>query len=300
VRDGQSAKAISGGSSTYSPVRNFWRSYKKNGLAWIAAWVLAGIVLMGILGPVGSPFDPHNVGIGPRYHAANSEYLMGTDNLGRDVFSRFLWGARTSLLVGFAAAAGSTLLGLLVGTFAGFFGGVIDTVLMRITELFQVIPRFFLALLAVAMLGPSIWNIILAIGILSWPITARLVRSEFLTQRKRYYVDAARMQGASTWKLIFLEILPNVSGVIVVNSTLLVAQAMLLEAGLSYIGVGDPSAISWGTMLFEAQDSLARAWWMSVFPGLGIFLSVLAINIVGDGLNDVINPRSQDTKGLVL
>jgi peptide/nickel transport system permease protein len=280
--------------------RVFWQSYRKNSLASIALWVLAGIIVMGILGPLISPFDPHNVGVGRRYQPVSGQYLMGTDNLGRDVLSRFLWGARTSLLVGFAAAAGSTLLGVLIGTFSGFFGGVVDSLLMRMTELFQVIPRFFLAMLAVALFGPSIWNIILAIGILSWPVTARLARSEFLTQKKRYYVDAATMGGASSLNLIFVEILPNVSGVIVVNSTLMVAQAMLLEAGLSYIGVGDPSSVSWGVMLHEAQMALTNAWWMSAFPGFGIFLSVLALNLVGDGLNDVINPRSQDTKGLVL
>jgi peptide/nickel transport system permease protein len=225
---------------------------------------------------------------------------MGTDNLGRDVLSRFLWGAQTSLFVGFAAAAASTILGVLVGTFAGYVGGFVDSLLMRVTELFQVIPRFFLALLLVALFGANIWNIIFAIGVLSWPVTARLVRSEFLSQRQRYYVDAARMQGASTWNLIFAEIMPNVMGVVIVNSTLMVGQAMLLEAGLSYIGVGDPSTVSWGTMLNEAQRSLGRAWWMSVFPGLGIFLSVLSLNIVGDGLSDVLNPRSQDTKGLIL
>lgn len=293
-------KALSKDSLSDSRCRSFWRSYNKNGLAVIALWVLAGILVMGFLGALFSPFQPHSVGVGPRYHPVSFQYLMGTDNLGRDIFSRFLWGARTSLLVGFAAAAASTLLGLLVGTFSGFFGDLIDSLLMRVTELFQVIPRFFLALLAVALFGPNIWNVILAIGILSWPVTARLVRSEFLTQRKRYYVDAAKMQGASSLNLIFVEILPNVSGVIVVNSTLMVAQAMLLEASLSYIGVGDPGAVSWGVMLFEAQHALTRAWWMSVFPGLGIFLSVLAINLVGDGLNDAINPRSQESKGLVL
>ncbi len=294
------ARALTKHPLTHSGWQIFWRSYKKNGLAVIALWVLVGILATGVLGSFVSPFQPYSVGVGPRYHPVSFAYPMGTDNLGRDVFSRFLWGARTSLLVGFAAAAASTLLGLLVGTFSGFFGDLIDSLLMRITELFQVIPRFFLALLAVALFGPNIWNIILAIGILSWPVTARLVRSEFLTQRKRYYVDAAKMQGASSLNLIFVEILPNVSGVIIVNSTLMVAQAMLLEASLSYIGVGDPGSVSWGVMLFEAQHALTRAWWMSVFPGMGIFLSVLAINLVGDGLNDAINPRSQESKGLVL
>jgi peptide/nickel transport system permease protein len=278
----------------------FFQSYRKNGLAHIFLWVLAAVIAVGLIGPFIAPSDPSNIGVGKRFHPISLKFPMGTDNLGRDVLSRFLWGARTSLIVGFSAAAASTLLGVLIGTLSGFFGGVVDNLLMRVTEFFQVIPRFFLALLAVALFGASILNIIIAIGVLSWPVTARLVRSEFLSQRKRYFVDAARMQGASSWNLIFVEILPNVSGVIIVNSTLMVAQAMLLEAGLSYIGVGDPTAISWGTMLYQAQMSLMSAWWMAVFPGLGIFLSVISLNLVGDGLNDVFNPRSQDTKGMVL
>jgi peptide/nickel transport system permease protein len=285
---------------TYSRWETFWRTYKKNRLAFYFLWVLGGIILVGIFGPIFSPLDPHRVGVGKLFTPLSRQFLMGTDSLGRDVFSRFLWGARVSLSVGFSAAAGASVLGVLVGTLAGYFSGRLDDLLMRISEFFLVVPRFFLALLLVALFGASIWNIIIAIGILSWPTTSRLVRSEFLSQRQRYYVDAAKMQGATPWNLIFIEILPNVLGVIVVNSTLMVGQAMLLEAGLSYIGVGDPSTVSWGMMLFEAQKSLSRAWWMSVFPGLGIFLSVLSLNIVGDGLNDVLNPRSQDTKGLFL
>ncbi len=266
----------------------------------MAFWVLATVILIAFLAPVLAPFDPETVGVGKRFSTMSLRFLMGTDNLGRDVLSRVLTGARTSLFVGFSAAFASTLIGVVVGTLSGFFGGYTDNILMRVTELFQVIPRFFLALLTVALIGPNIWNIIFALGILSWPVTARLVRSEFLSQRKRYFVDAARLQGASSWNLMVIEILPNVSGVIVVNSTLMVAQAMLMEASLSYIGVGDPSAISWGTMLYQAQQFLDRAWWMSVFPGLGICISVLALNLVGDGLNDVLNPRSQDTKGMIL
>jgi peptide/nickel transport system permease protein len=280
--------------------KTFWKSYKKNGLAVIALWTLAGLIFMAFLAPLIAPYDPEAVGVGKKFAPLSSRFLMGTDNLGRDILSRVLMGARTSLFVGFAAAAASTLLGVLVGTLSGFLGGFVDTILMRVTELFQVIPRFFLALLTVALFGANIWNIIFALGILSWPVTARLIRSEFLSQRKRYFVDAARMQGASAWTLIFVEILPNVSGVIVVNSTLMVAQAMLMEASLSYLGAGDPSTISWGMMLYQAQQFLDRAWGMSLFPGLGIFLSVLALNLVGDGLNDVLNPRSQETKGMML
>jgi peptide/nickel transport system permease protein len=278
----------------------FWKSYKKNRLSVLAFWVAAGMILLAFLAPLITPYDPTSVGVGKKLSSVSSEFLMGTDHLGRDVLSRVLMGTRTSLFIGFSAAAASTLIGVLMGTMAGFFSGMVDNILMRVTELFQVIPRFFLAILTVALFGANIWNIIFALGVLSWPVTARLVRSEFLSQRKRYFVDAAVLQGASTWNLIFAEILPNVSGVIVVNSTLMVAQAMLMEASMSYLGAGDPSTISWGMMLYQAQQFLDRAWWMSLFPGLGIFLSVLALNLVGDGLNDVLNPRSQDTKGMIL
>jgi peptide/nickel transport system permease protein len=278
----------------------FWKSYKKNRLSVLAFWVAAGMILLAFLAPLITPYDPTSVGVGKKLSSVSSEFLMGTDHLGRDVLSRVLMGTRTSLFIGFSAAAASTLIGVLMGTMAGFFSGMVDNILMRVTELFQVIPRFFLAILTVALFGANIWNIIFALGVLSWPVTARLVRSEFLSQRKRYFVDAAVLQGASTWNLIFTEILPNVSGVIVVNSTLMVAQAMLMEASMSYLGAGDPSTISWGMMLYQAQQFLDRAWWMSLFPGLGIFLSVLALNLVGDGLNDVLNPRSQDTKGMIL
>ena len=253
-----------------------------------------------VLTPLISPHGPHRVGVGEPFASPSFEFIMGTDKLGRDVFSRVLWGARVSLFVGFAAATASTFFGVIIGTISGFLGGRVDDMLMRVTELFQVIPRFFLALLLVSLFGANIWNIIIAIGILSWPVTARLVRSEFLSLKKRQFVDAAKMQGASSVAIILIEILPNASGVIIVNSTLMVAQAMLLEAGLSYLGMGDPSTVSWGLMLYQAQSSLMRAWWIALFPGLGIFLSVLALNLVGDGLNDVLNPRAQDVKEMVL
>jgi peptide/nickel transport system permease protein len=250
------------------------------------------LILLGVFGPVISPFHPMAIATGPRLQPPQSGHWMGTDNLGRDVLSRTLSGARASIGVGFSAAIASTIVGVLIGTIAGYFGGRLEDMLMRVTEAFMVIPRFFLALIAVALFGASIFNIIFAIAVLSWPVTARLVRSEFLTLRGRQFVDAARVIGTGTITIIFHEMLPNASAVIVVNSTLLCAQAMLLEAGLSYLGLGDPSTVSWGLMLFEAQTFLRDAWWMSVFPGLGIFLSVLCLNVVGDGLNDVLNPRA--------
>lgn len=271
-----------------------WRIFARNSTATFGAIVLAVLIPLAILGPFLAPFDPARVNAGPPMAAPHWPHLFGTDDLGRDVFSRVADGLRVSLLVGFGAASFSTGLGVVVGGVAGFFGRFIDDLLMRITEIFQVIPRFFLGVLLVAFFGASIFNIIFAIAILSWPEVARVVRSEFLSLRARQFVDAARVAGASRRALIFREILPNAMGPVVVNGTLLVGQAMLLEAGLSYLGLGDPSLVSLGVMLQEAQQIMRTAWWTTAFPGLMIFLAVLSLNLVGDGLNDVLNPRSRD------
>jgi len=270
-----------------------WRIFARGKGAVAGAGILAALLLLALAGPVAAPFDPEKVGAGAAMAAPGALHWMGTDELGRDVFSRILIGIKVSLLVGIGAAAAATGLGVLVGGVAGFSGGLIDDVLMRVTEVFQVVPRFFLAVLLVAFFGASIFNIVIAIAILSWPEVARIVRAEFLSLRSRQFVDAARVAGASTWTLIFVEILPNALGPVVVNATLQVGQAMLLEAGLSYLGLGDPSQISLGLMLHQAQQIMRTAWWATAFPGLMIFLAVLSLNLIGDGLNDVLNPRSR-------
>jgi peptide/nickel transport system permease protein len=269
------------------------RIFARNRAALVAAFVLAALAALALLGAALAPFDPDKVGAGPAMAPPDATHPMGTDELGRDVFSRVLAGVRISLLVGFGAAAASTGLGVLVGGLAGFHGGRIDDALMRVTEVFQVIPRFFLAVLLVAFFGTSIVNIIVAIAVLSWPELARIVRADFLSLRGRQFVDAARVAGASSTALIFLEILPNALGPVIVNATLQVGQAMLLEAGLSYLGLGDPSQVSLGLMLHQAQQIMRSAWWATAFPGIVIFLAVLSLNLVGDGLNDVLNPRSR-------
>lgn len=267
---------------------------QRNRASAVGAIILILLVLIVLVGPPLAPYDPESTTAGPQTAAPDVAHLMGTDQLGRDILSRVLWGARASVFVGVVAALASTLLGVTVGTISGYFGGWLDEILGRLTEVFMVIPRFFLAIIAVAFFGASLWNIIFAIAILSWPVTSRLVRAEFLTLKTRQFVDAVKVVGASTPTIIFGEILPNAAGTLVVNSTLLVAQSMLLEASLSYLGLGDPNQISWGRMLFDSQAILQRAWWAAVFPGLGIFLAVFSLNLVGDGLADALNPRLRE------
>jgi len=271
-----------------------WEVFRRNRISVAGLVLLVFFVVVAVLGTLWTPFDPREVGVGDRMLPPGPLHLMGTDELGRDIFSRVLEGMRTSLVVGLVAAGISTFLGIVVGAVSGFFGRLVDDALMRVTEIFQIIPRFFLAMMLVSFFGPSIVNIVLAIALLSWPELARVVRAEFLSLRSRQFVDAARVTGASNRELIFMEILPNALGPAIVNATLLIGQAILLEAGLSYLGLGDRNAISLGVMLFDAQYIMRSAWWSTAFPGLFIFIAVLSMNLVGDGLNDVFNPRSRN------
>ena len=268
-----------------------WRLYFRNWLSVLGLVILVLLVLVAAFGPGLAPHDPEELGIGSRALPPGAQNWLGTDELGRDVFSRAVSGIRVSLLVGVVAAAGSTLLGIIIGSMAGYFGGMLDHALMRITEVFQVVPQFFLAVVLVAVFSASVFNIIVAIAILTWPVIGRLTRSEFLSLKSRQYVDAARLSGASDTVVIFREILPNAMGPIIVSATLLVGRAMLTEAGLSFLGLGDPSRVSLGVMLYQSRPFIQFAWWAALFPGLLIFLAVLSTNLVGDGLNDVINPQ---------
>tara|TARA_B100000945_G_C20404519_1_gene609258 strand:- start:155 stop:988 length:834 start_codon:yes stop_codon:yes gene_type:complete len=272
-------------------MENKWRNFYSNWVSVFGLIVLLLLTVTALVGPLIAPFDPEDLEISRRATAPNATYWVGTDELGRDVFSRAVIATRVSLLVGIIAAGVSTLVGILVGSLSGFFGGWLDHILMRITEVFQVVPQFFLAVVLVALFGASVLNIIVAIALLTWPIIARLTRSEFLSLKTRQYVDAAYLGGASNIRLIFGEILPNAMGPIIVSATLLVGRAMLTEAGLSFLGLGDPSRISLGVMLYQSRPFVQFAWWAALFPGMMIFLAVLSTNLIGDGLNDVINPH---------
>ena len=277
-------------------MENKWRNFYSNWVSVLGLIILLLLTVTALIGPVIAPFDPEDLEISRRATAPNAMYWVGTDELGRDVFSRAVTATRVSLLVGIIAAGVSTLVGILVGSLAGFFGGWLDHILMRITEVFQVVPQFFLAVVLVALFGASVLNIIVAIALLTWPIIARLTRSEFLSLKSRQYVDAAYLGGASNTRLIFREILPNAMGPIIVSATLLVGRAMLTEAGLSFLGLGDPSRISLGVMLYQSRPFVQFAWWAALFPGMMIFLAVLSTNLIGDGLNDVINPHLNEEK----
>ncbi|MDR7486430.1 MAG: ABC transporter permease [Armatimonadota bacterium] len=274
----------------------FLRRFARNRAAVAGAVVLGTLVVAAVLaGVLGLP-SPRAMGEQPLAPPSRT-YPFGTDDLGRDIWSGVLHGARVSLMVGVLAAATSAVIGVLVGSTAGFYGGRLGDLLMRITEFFLVIPTFLLALVLVAVFRPSIWNIIATIGVLGWPSTARLVRAEFLSLKAREFVTAARAMGAGSARIVFREILPNATPPVVVNTSLGVASAILVEAGLSFLGLGDPNLFSWGLMLRNSREFLRMAWWMPTFPGLAIFLTVLSLNLVGDGLNDALNPRLRQRTG---
>jgi peptide/nickel transport system permease protein len=286
------ASAISDG-NPHRPAgwrRRALKAYLRNRPAVFGTLVVLILVASSTAAPLLTPFQPLR-GVGSGMNAPQERFLFGTDDLGRDVFTQVLYGARVSLLVGFSSAAIASTIGILIGAPAGYFGGITDDALMRVTELFQVIPRIFLAILLVALFGQTLAVTIAAIGILSWPPTARIVRAEFLSKRELEYVTAARAIGAGSSRLIFHEILPNALGPVVVMSSLLVGSGILLEAGLAFIGLSDPNQVSLGRLIYSAIPLMRDAWWMSVFPGVFLSLIVLGFNLVGEGLSDALNPK---------
>lgn len=222
----------------------------------------------------------------------NDRVPLGTDTLGRNVLVGLVYGARVSLLIGVVSTIVSLAIGVPMGAVSGYFGGLVDDLLMRITEFFQTVPSFALAIVLVAILQPSLTSITLAIALVGWPPVARLVRGEVMAQRKREYVEAAQLVGQSDLTIIIRQILPNVTSPIIVLASLMVATAILLESSLSFLGLGDPSAMSWGYMIGAARTVVRQAWWLSVMPGAAIVVTVLALNLIGDGLAEALDPRS--------
>lgn len=267
-----------------------WHRFLRNRAAILALLIVLCVVVVALLAPVLYPDSPFRV-VSKPFQPPFGQFLLGTDVLGRDVAAGVAHGARASLFIGLFATILAVFIGTLIGGFAGYYGGWVDDSLMRLTELFQTIPGFIFAIVLVAILTPSIKSVIIAVAAITWPPIARLVRGEFLAMRNREFVLACVCLGMSDVRIIFRQILPNCFSPIIVTGSLVVANAILIESALSFLGLGDPNIMSWGFMIGEGRTFLRTAWWLCAIPGIAILLTVLAINLVGDGLNDALNPR---------
>ncbi len=289
----QAPAAVDRGAALPAPApRRALRAFLRNPTALSGLAILGVVAAAALAAPFAYPDDPLGMVAQPfLWPGQDSAYPLGTDSLGRDVAAGIAHGARISLLVGFAAAATGLAVGVLVGATAGYAGGQIDRALGRVIALFQTIPSFILLVVLVAIAQPSIPAITLAIGATSWPTVARLTRAEFRSLREKDFVTAARGLGYGPVRIVFAEILPNALPPIVVTASVMVASGILMESALSFMGLGDPNVVSWGSMIGSGREVLRSAWYLTAIPGVAIVLSVLALNLVGDGLNDALNPR---------
>ncbi|MCC6249737.1 MAG: ABC transporter permease [Rubrivivax sp.] len=275
-----------------SPWREAWRVFSGNKAALLGLLLLAFVVTTMLLGPglygvaafdiAGAPFTPP---------FTDPALWLGTDYLGRDVLAGVLIGGRATVLVGLSAAAVAVTIGVTIGALAGYFGGWVDLALSRVTELFQVLPALLFAMVLVTLFQPSLMVVVFAIGVVAWTGTARLARAEFLRLAHLEYANAARAMGAGHLRLMLREILPNALPPLIVSATLIVGAAILFEAGLSFLGLSDPNVMSWGLMIGSNRRNILECWWAVTFPGAMIFVTVLAVSLIGDGLNDAFNPK---------
>jgi len=276
-----------------SPLREAWRVFRRNKPAVLGVFLLTVILVFVGYGLFTQP-DPFDIVWAPHSVPGEEGFTFGTDYLGRSVLTGLLAGGAPTLAVGAVAATLSVLIGITVGAIAGYFGGWIDDVLMRIAEFFQVLPALLFAMVLVTLFSPSIWTVSFAIGVVLWPQTARLTRAEFLKIRELEYVRAAHAIGATDRRIILRVILPNALPPLIVSATLTVGIAILFEASLSFLGLGDPNTMSWGVMIGANRGYIFDAWWPVTFPGLAIFLTVFAVSLIGDGLNDAFNPKLRE------
>jgi len=272
----------------------FWRLFRRNRSAVLGLVILILIIGMAATAHLFFPEDPFRLAGRSMSPPGENGFLLGSDSLGRDVASGIAHGAKTLLLIGLMATLVAVGFGTMMGGLAGYYGGWIDDILMRVTEMFQTIPSFIFAILLVAIMKPSIESIVIAIAVVSWPAVARLVRGEFLSLRGREFVQACHTLGMSDARIILREILPNCLSPIIVIGSLMVATAILIESGLAFLGLGDPNIMSWGFQIGAGRTLLRSAWWVCTFPGIAILITVLAINLVGEGLNDALNPRLRE------
>jgi peptide/nickel transport system permease protein len=272
--------------------RLFWKRFRKNQLALLGGVIVLVLFVVAMFAPWISPYDPGQIEIKRVLEEPSAKHLLGTDSLGRDVLSRMIWGSRISLLVGFVAVGIATLIGVFLGSLAGYYGRWTDNLIMRFVDIMLCFPTFFLILAVIAFLEPSIWNIMIVIGVTGWMGVARLVRAEFLSLKERDYAMAEKALGAKDFRIIFRHILPNALAPVLVSATLGVAGAILTESALSFLGIGvQPPTPSWGNILTAGKDNIEIAWWLSLYPGLAILITVLGYNLLGEGIRDSIDPR---------
>jgi len=264
----------------------------KNKMALCALIAILLIIVIAIFAPFISKYDPAAQDLSQRLAAPSASHLLGTDDLGRDVFSRMVYGARVSISVGFFAVIITLIIGVIFGMMSGYFGGWVDSVIMRFTDIMLCFPTFFLILIVIAFFEPSIVNVMIVIGITSWPGLARIVRAEVLSIREREFVLASKMLAVGRSRMFFAHILPNVISPIIVYAAIGIGGAILTESGLSFLGLGvQPPMSSWGQILMQGKDYIYVAWWLSLFPGLVILLTVLSFNMIGEALRDVLDPK---------
>ncbi|MGE0805266.1 MAG: ABC transporter permease [Burkholderiaceae bacterium] len=269
-----------------------WNRFLSNRPAVAGLLVAIVIAAAAVLGPVLYDVDPFDmVGTSLLAPGVDSQFPLGTDALGRDVLAGLISGARVSLLVGLAAMSSAIVIGIVVGAAAGYLGGAVDEILMRLTEFVQTVPAFLLVLALIAIMGPSNGSIVIAVCVSSWPPVARLVRAEFLSLRERDFVQSCVVVGMSRARIMFSQILPNSLSPVIVYSSIIFANAVLIEAALAFLGLGDPNVMSWGAMIGSGRESLRTDWYLSAVPGAAILLTVLSINLLGEGVNDALNAR---------
>ena len=277
-------------SERFIKTKLFINDYKSNRRAMTGLFMLIFIVLVAFAADIIAPYSPTAFIDNPLV-APNSSYLLGTDQLGRDVFSRIIHGTRVSLSIGIVAATISGLTGTLIGVFAGYFGGNVDRVLSQIIDVFIMLPTFFLIILVTAIFSSNLFYMMLVIGFTSWPGNARVMRSQTLSLKERTFVKGARAIGTPELKILFSYIVPNGIFPVISNTTMQVATAILTEASLSFLGLGDPNAVTWGQMIFNGRNNMVVAPWVALFPGIAIIITVATFYLIGDGLNIVLNPK---------
>lgn len=282
-------------SGLFSLKSDFAQSFAANKLAMAGFTIVLALFVVSFLAPWLAPYEPTAIDLQNVLASPSWSHPLGTDQLGRDILSRMIWGSRISLKVGFVSTGISIIVGAFLGAIAGYYGRRVDAVIMRMVDIMLCFPTFFLILAVIAFLEPSIWNIMLIIGLTNWMGITRLVRADFITLKERDFVKAARVIGAGNWRIIFVHILPNAMASLLVAATFGVAGAILTESALSFLGIGvQPPTPSWGNILTDGKDNIDIAWWLSLFPGLAILVTVLGYNLLGEGIRDSLDPRLRE------